>query len=220
MPPVLAGSPSHFEAPRGSPAIIGWPLGPGVHDASAPRPQGRGGPASMGFEVPFPPSPRCPATLGTLRWAGSSFGHPHTVTAPESAPVLEPLGLLSGSVQDCSVGRWVTVSLFGDILATLIFICCMGALLPAFNPLKMLESWKLHVLELKSSLKKQILTCPGQEITQGDILLNMKPFHLFTNWQEKNFSNHTHGLFKQGSRINRSPNLRNKGHHMGWIKYV
>lgn len=148
----------------------------------------------MGSEVSFPPSLQCPATLVTLRLAGSLFGHPHTVTFPESAPVLEPLGLLKGSLQDCSVGSCVTVSLFEVTLATLIFTCCMGALLPALNPSKMLESWKLHILELKSSLKKQIPTCPGQEITHGDILLNMKPFHLFTNWQEKTLVT-THRVF-------------------------
>lgn len=106
MPPALVSSPSCFELPHGSQTIIRWPPA-----GSTPRPHGRGGPASTGFEVSFPPSLRCPATLVALRLAGSLFGRPHTVTFPESVPVLEPLGLLSGSSQGCSVESCVTVPL-------------------------------------------------------------------------------------------------------------
>lgn len=66
--------------------------------------------------------------------------------------------------------QWRAVSLFHlfeDTPATLIFTCCVGALLPAFNSSKMLESWKLHILELKSSLKNQILTCPRPRNNPG-----------------------------------------------------
>lgn len=34
------------------------------------------------------------------------------------------------------------------------------------------------------------------------------------------FSNHTPALVEYSSRINRFPYLRNKGNHMGQIKYV
>lgn len=74
------------------------------------------------------------------------------------------------------------------------------------------------MLELTSSVINQNLICQGQDISQGDILLNVKPLLLSRNWQKTMFSHCTPALFEFRSRVNRSAYLRNKGNHVGQIK--